>query len=91
MPRTENLNTYHYRVNYIDTDGDASKELQKYFKTAKEACEYFNISKSTFYSYGATSPIARDTRRTKSNKQMTTMCKLENPLPVYEKIMVHFD
>tara|TARA_S200002703_G_scaffold5472_3_gene6318 strand:- start:862 stop:1134 length:273 start_codon:yes stop_codon:yes gene_type:complete len=90
MPRTQNLNTYHYRVSYVDKDTDANKELQKYFKTAKEACDYFNISKSTFYSYNSTNN-SKETRRCKSNKMMKTMVKLENPLPVYEKIMVHFD
>lgn len=90
MPRTQNLNTYHYRVNYIDKDTDPNKELQKYFKTAKEACDFFSISKSTFYSYSSNNNT-KESRRSKSNKIMKTMSKLENPLPVYEKIMVHFD
>ena len=88
MPRTGNQNNYHYKVNYMN-DCEHSPLFTNHFKTSKEACEFFGVSRSTFYE------IARDIEQTKKFKTTNLGYNIVEVkkvnIPVYEKVLVSFD
>lgn len=85
MPRkakSQNENTYHFKVIYNDELEDEEKE--KLFRTCKEIEEVFKICRQTVYNYymGITK---------KKHKTIMRIEKLNPPIERYKRIMIHFD
>ncbi len=87
MPRTKQVNTYHFRVDYSSDSSEGDDEVKtRYFTTMDEVATHFNVSRSTLYNYKRTTPTNK-----RKNILIKNITKLEDPQPVYKKIMVHFD
>lgn len=87
MPRSKQVNTYHFKVDYSSEESDDEEVKTKYFTTMEEISTHFNVSRSTLYNY------QKHTTENKKRKNnfIKNITKLEEPQPVYKKIMVHFD
>jgi hypothetical protein len=86
MPRknkSENQNTYHFKVRYNDElEGE---EKEKLFRTCKDIEEVFNICRQTVYNY------YMGISKNKKHRTIINIEKLNPPIERYKKIMVHFD
>jgi len=87
MPRTAQVNTYHFKCNYALADDPEPLTHTKYFRTMDDVSKFVGCCRSTIYNRmkGPDPTIER------GDIKVTGVYKLENPLPVYQKIMVHFD
>jgi len=88
MPRSKNENTYHYKVNYRN-DCEYSPVFTNHFKTAKEACDFLGMSRSTFYDIAKDKLEKKHFRTTKLGYNLIEVEKVN--IPVYEKILISFD
>jgi len=88
MPRSKNENTYHYKVNYRN-DCEYSPVFTNHFKTAKEACDFLGMSRSTFYEVAKDKLEKKHFRITKLGYYLVDVEKVN--IPVYEKILISFD
>jgi len=88
MPRTENQNTYHYKVDYKN-DCDYSPVFTNHFKTAKDACEFLGMSRTTFYALARDVEEKQTFRTTKLGFNVVNIDKVN--IPVYKKILISFD
>tara|TARA_R110001632_G_scaffold46575_3_gene118315 strand:+ start:1182 stop:1448 length:267 start_codon:yes stop_codon:yes gene_type:complete len=88
MPRSKNTNTYHYKVDYKN-DCEYSPIFTNHFKTAKEACDFLGMSRSTFYDIAKDKLETKHFRTTKLGFNLIEVEKVN--IPVYEKILISFD
>ena len=94
MPRTAQVNTYHFKCVYNTLDDINGLPLTRYFKTMDELSKFVGCCRSTLYNRirkkdFKSMPLADAT--TKNGFLLKEIIKLDEPLPVYEKIMVHFE
>ena len=86
MPRGLNQNNYHFKADYVPDLLEPTVKKEKYFKTMEEVSQFFKVSRSTLYNY-----IRENYPPNRAEKRLTGIVRLEEPLPVYKKILVHFD
>ena len=88
MPRTENANNYHFKAAYIDEENN--KEVVRYYTTMKTISAELNVSRSTLYNYmkGRSTHLITNPHLSLPIKYLK---RFEEPLPIYQKVMVHFD
>ena len=90
MPRTGQVNTYHFKCVYNHTGDLDGQPLTRYFKTMDELSMFVGCCRSTIYNRIKKNDFNL-IKLTNNGLLLKEVVKLDQPLPVYEKIMVHFE